>query len=145
VERVAVLSGPGSFTGLRAGAAFARGFARALGVPLVSVSTFETVSAALPEAGDVDFLLDAGRGEVHRARRRASRLTEDSAPLSRAAARADAERDGVPIRDPGEDPVLLAAALARLAESTPAGAAGLSPVYGRPSAAEEKFPEAPAR
>src|SRR5512132_2063497 len=53
LEKIAVVSGPGSFTGLRAGIAFARGLARALDVPLVSASTFRTAAAAL-EPGDAD-------------------------------------------------------------------------------------------
>jgi tRNA threonylcarbamoyl adenosine modification protein YeaZ len=149
VDRVAVLAGPGSFTGLRAGAAFARGFARALGVPLLSFPTFTAVSAALPEPSDVDFLLDAGRGDVHRARRRGTTLTEDPAPISREAALSEAATDGVPVRDLAESPVLLAPALARLAARAGVPAGGpmrpLRPLYGRPSAAEEKLPQAPAR
>lgn len=144
VERVAVLAGPGSFTGLRAGAAFARGFARALGVPLVSRSTFEAASAALALAGDADLLLDAGRGEVHRARLRAGRITEDPAPLRRAGALEEADRQRVAVRDLTQEPLVLAPALARLAAGAPAPAGGMKPVYGRPSAAEEKLPESAA-
>lgn len=39
VEGVAVLSGPGSFTGIRAGIAFGRGLARGRGVPFVLLGT----------------------------------------------------------------------------------------------------------
>jgi tRNA threonylcarbamoyl adenosine modification protein YeaZ len=146
VDRVAVLAGPGSFTGLRAGAAFARGFARALEIPLLSFPTFTAMSAALPEPADVDFLLGAGRGDVHRARRRGTTLTEDPAPLSREAARAEAAHDGVPVRDLAELPVVLAPVLAHLAARADVRAGeAMRPVYGRPSAAEEKFPETPAR
>src|SRR5712692_1541113 len=114
-DRIAVLSGPGSFTGLRSGAAFARGLARALGVPLFSFPTFTVVSAAFADAGDADFLLDAGRGDVHRARRRGATLVEDPAPVPREVALEEAVRDGVPARDLKDETVLLAPALARLA------------------------------
>ncbi|MGA7989922.1 MAG: tRNA (adenosine(37)-N6)-threonylcarbamoyltransferase complex dimerization subunit type 1 TsaB, partial [Thermoanaerobaculia bacterium] len=80
LDRVAVLSGPGSFTGLRAGIAFARGLARACGIPLVLVPTFRAASAALPEPADAVFVLGAGRGDVHAARRTAGRLSEEPAP-----------------------------------------------------------------
>jgi tRNA threonylcarbamoyladenosine biosynthesis protein TsaB len=68
VERLAVGTGPGTFTGLRIGIATARALAQARGIPLVGVSTLralaEGVHEALPEAGCVVALLDARRGEA---------------------------------------------------------------------------------
>ena len=40
VTKVLVLTGPGAFTGLRMGVAFAMGLARGLGVPLVAIPTW---------------------------------------------------------------------------------------------------------
>ncbi len=135
VDRVAVLSGPGSFTGLRAGAAFARGLARGLGVPLVAVRTFAAASEAAP-GGDATFLLDAGRGEVHRARRRAGALVEDAVPLPREAALRDAK--GSVVVEISTSGARLALALGRLAARDDPAIAALAPAYGRRSAAEEK-------
>lgn len=45
VQRIGVVTGPGSFTGIRVGVAFARGLALALNVPCIGVTTLE---AALP-------------------------------------------------------------------------------------------------
>lgn len=45
IDRIAVVSGPGSFTGIRVGIAFARGLALATGRPAIGVTTLE---AALP-------------------------------------------------------------------------------------------------
>lgn len=65
---VAVSQGPGSFTGLRAGIATAKGLAFSLGVPLFGIPTLEALAAnAPPDAGPVCAVLNARRGEVFRA------------------------------------------------------------------------------
>jgi tRNA threonylcarbamoyl adenosine modification protein YeaZ len=135
--RIAVVSGPGSFTGLRAGTAFARGLARALEVPLVLVPTFEAASAALPVPARADLILEAGRGEVHRARRRDGRLAVDAAPVGRERAVAEAAADGATLLDLGVGAVALAPAAAWIAREAISGP-DAELVYGRVSAAEEK-------
>jgi tRNA threonylcarbamoyladenosine biosynthesis protein TsaB len=138
LERIAVLSGPGSFTGLRAGIAFTRGLARALEVPHVARSTFQAASAALSSPADVVFLLDAGRGEAHRAVRRSGALEENERPVPHARALEEAAALGLPVRDLGAEPLPLASALARLARDAREDEV-VSARYGRPSAAEEKL------
>lgn len=67
VRRVAVGTGPGSYTGLRIGVATARALAQAHGVQLVGVSTLRTLAEAAAErAGRAARLavLDARRGEA---------------------------------------------------------------------------------
>ena len=66
LDALAVASGPGSFTGLRIGVAFAKGLATASGLPLVGVRTPEILAAALPPCPGhaLLVLLDAGRGRV---------------------------------------------------------------------------------
>lgn len=65
VTRIGVGVGPGSFTGLRAGVAVARGLALATGAELVAVSTLEALAARVAgREGVVLAVVDARRGEV---------------------------------------------------------------------------------
>jgi tRNA threonylcarbamoyladenosine biosynthesis protein TsaB len=50
LDAVAVVVGPGGFTGLRAAIALAEGIALGRGVPVVGVTTGEALAAALPDA-----------------------------------------------------------------------------------------------
>jgi tRNA threonylcarbamoyladenosine biosynthesis protein TsaB len=64
---VVVVSGPGSFTGVRVGLSAAKGFVEAGGVPLIALSRLALVAAAATAGGDgpVFAVLDAGRGEFY--------------------------------------------------------------------------------
>lgn len=65
LERVAVGTGPGSFTGLRVGIALGEGIALGVGVPLVGVGSLEALARALPDGERARVaVLDAGRGEL---------------------------------------------------------------------------------
>jgi len=61
LTRLAVGTGPGSFTGLRLGLAAARGLAFALDLPAAGISTLDALAAGAPGAVPV---IDAGRREV---------------------------------------------------------------------------------
>lgn len=63
ITRVAVATGPGSFTGLRVGVSFGLGLAVGLGVPIVPLPTLR-IQLARSE-GDVTAVAEAGRGRVY--------------------------------------------------------------------------------
>jgi len=63
LDRVAVTVGPGSFTGLRVGIAFAKGLSLALGKPAVGIGTLEALAAEAP--GLVFPAIDARRGQLY--------------------------------------------------------------------------------
>ena len=71
VDAFACTCGPGSFTGLRIGAATAKGLAFATGKPLVPVPTLDALAYAVASVAEhgalVAPLLDARRGEVYAA------------------------------------------------------------------------------
>jgi tRNA threonylcarbamoyl adenosine modification protein YeaZ len=66
LTRIAVTTGPGSFTGLRIGLSAARGLGLALGIPVVGVPSLLAYSLAGPEDDFFVVLMDARRGEVYR-------------------------------------------------------------------------------
>jgi tRNA threonylcarbamoyladenosine biosynthesis protein TsaB len=65
LNRIAVVVGPGSFTGVRVGVAFARGLSLALEIPAVGVTSLEAIDG-LPPQGYVLGLLPAKRRPPHR-------------------------------------------------------------------------------
>ena len=67
VDGFAVVSGPGSFTGLRVGLAAIKALAEVLQKPIAAVSLLEAVVRASGTQGDVVAALDASRGEVYMA------------------------------------------------------------------------------
>jgi len=71
LEAIAAGTGPGPYTGLRAGLVTARVLASALGIPVMGVCTLDVIArAAAPAAAGRDFIVaaDARRKEVYWAR-----------------------------------------------------------------------------
>ncbi len=60
----AVVSGPGSFTGLRVGLAAIKALAEILQKPIAAISLLELIAAASRARGQVVAALDGGRGEL---------------------------------------------------------------------------------
>jgi tRNA A37 threonylcarbamoyladenosine modification protein TsaB len=131
---VVVVTGPGTYTGVRAGMAAALGVAEALGLPLHGVGALEvTASDPMPElGGDSWVAADAGRGALYVAR------TSDAGNPKRVMAAAF-DAGGLPVSStenlPIEgllavDPVRALAASVALALSRPAlDPEGLTALY----------------
>lgn len=62
IDRIAVCRGPGSFTGLRVGLAFALGFALPHGTPVLGLSSPHIAASTVP--GRVAVRIDVRRGEL---------------------------------------------------------------------------------
>jgi tRNA threonylcarbamoyladenosine biosynthesis protein TsaB len=63
---IAVVHGPGSFTGVRVGLSAAKGLCEALHLPLIAISRLAVLAQlADPSGGRVFCLFDAGRGEFY--------------------------------------------------------------------------------
>jgi len=64
IDYVAVITGPGSFTGLRVGVTAAKVFAYTTGAKVVALDTFQTIAAAMSHPDTISIGVDAQRGEV---------------------------------------------------------------------------------
>jgi tRNA threonylcarbamoyladenosine biosynthesis protein TsaB len=69
IDRIAVGIGPGTFTGLRIGVSAGRALSRARGIPLVGISTLQSIAvngdrSDGPELDAILAVIDARRGEV---------------------------------------------------------------------------------
>lgn len=60
IDAIGVVVGPGSFTGIRLGIAYAKGLAMGLNIPVVGISAFDLYLAATPDAF---VAIDSGRGD----------------------------------------------------------------------------------
>jgi tRNA threonylcarbamoyladenosine biosynthesis protein TsaB len=65
LDRIAVTLGPGSFTGLRVGLAFAKGLGAALSIPVVGVGALEALAMTAPALADTLAMIDARRDQVY--------------------------------------------------------------------------------
>lgn len=60
LDAIGVVVGPGSFTGIRLGIAYAKGLSLGLNIPIVSINAFELYLAETPDAF---VAIDSGRGD----------------------------------------------------------------------------------
>ena len=148
LDRIGVTVGPGSFTGLRVGLAFAKGFALALDIPCVGIGALEALAASHPDDGVTAAVVDAGRGQIYlqlfdtgaaRGPPEVAALEDAPERIRRLAAGAPLTLMGSAValaeQMPGVRFVRLTApdpvAVARLAAAAPASAAPPRPLYLR--------------
>ncbi|MDO4423290.1 MAG: tRNA (adenosine(37)-N6)-threonylcarbamoyltransferase complex dimerization subunit type 1 TsaB [Pseudomonadota bacterium] len=60
ISAIGIVVGPGSFTGIRLGIAYAKGLGLGLNIPVVGISVFDLYLAATPDAF---VAIDSGRGD----------------------------------------------------------------------------------
>jgi tRNA threonylcarbamoyladenosine biosynthesis protein TsaB len=65
LDRVGVTVGPGSFTGLRVGLAFAKGLGAALDRPVVGIGALEALAASVSGPGVTVAVIDARREQIY--------------------------------------------------------------------------------
>ena len=65
LNAIAVVNGPGSFTGVRVGVSAAKGLCEALGIPVVAISRLAVLAESAGTGERVTAALDAGRGEFY--------------------------------------------------------------------------------
>jgi tRNA threonylcarbamoyladenosine biosynthesis protein TsaB len=140
LEAVVVVTGPGSYTGLRAGIAVGLGVAHTLGLPLHGVSSLEVVARSAPD-GETEMLalVEAGRGGAYAGRflRRAG-ILEMRGEARRVSLASVALGEPLPVTldtldlpgvRPGDPVRALAAAIPAALARPPLALAGLAATY----------------
>jgi tRNA threonylcarbamoyladenosine biosynthesis protein TsaB len=85
LQGLVVVTGPGSFTGLRVGLTAVKGLAEVLSVPIATVTALEVLLAAPNQQNETMAVIDAGRGEVYARLKRAEFCEEVLLAISEAA------------------------------------------------------------
>lgn len=121
LDRIAATVGPGSFTGLRVGVAFAKGLASALAIPAVGVGALEALAASAP--GLTAAVIDARRDQIYLQIFEAGEAltAPDVLPIAAAVARLAKLARGRPLSLVGSGAPLLADATPNARVLTPEG------------------------
>ncbi len=101
IDRIGVTVGPGSFTGLRVGLAFAQGLGASLDRPVIGLSTLDGLAISIRPNGLVAAVIDARRGQVY------IRLYRDARPITEAQALSLEAATDLILEQAGDQPALL--------------------------------------
>lgn len=116
LEAVVAVTGPGSYTGVRAGMAAALGLAQPRELPLHGITSLEVVAAGAGLRGETWVAADAGRGAVYAARCRMEGGTPSCEPPRRITVAAlAAEANGARVVSADELPLVALSAVDRVA------------------------------
>jgi len=128
-ERIAVTTGPGSFTGLRIGLSAARGLGLALDIPVIGIPSLLALSLSRP--GPSDVIVDARRGEAYRQSFSAPGVPDGEPEL------VDLQQSlQTASREHTDDPMINIAAMARFATAADPARFPPDPAYIRPADAK---------
>lgn len=100
IERIVVTVGPGSFTGVRVGLAFALGFGTGWGAPVLGVTTLEGLARTF--AAPCVAAIDARHGALYAGHFGTDGAMRGAAKMDAGEAAALANREGVPLIGPQE-------------------------------------------
>jgi tRNA threonylcarbamoyladenosine biosynthesis protein TsaB len=137
IERIALVIGPGSFTGLRIGLAYAKGLYAALGAEMVTMASLELLAVpVLAQSDAVCAMIDARKSEVYaaiyRRGRSGTRLTTVIEPHAVAPSKLLTSLDGRPMVFVGSGAVRFRAVIEKALGDT----AGFAEArYNQPSTA----------
>ena len=131
LSAIGIVVGPGSFTGIRLGIAYAKGVAIGLNIPVVPINAFELYLAATPDAF---VAIESGRGDFFVA-------AKNFAPCTMEIDELETKQMEWP-QTVGHKPFDLQLATGIVQNKLAAGnTESVIPMYLRPSYAEEKHPE----
>lgn len=131
LDRIGVTVGPGSFTGLRVGLAFALGLGAALDRPVLGLSTVDGLAASVAADGRVAAAVDARRGQVYLRTYVDGVPDREPAPMDLEAARALLVDTGGSWRVVGSGAALIAPEGAEIIDLPAADLAALARLAGQ--------------
>ena len=126
IDRVAVTTGPGTFTGVRIGLSFARGLGLARGIPVIGIDSLSAIAANETSSSPLLVVADARHGEVYAASFDPARQLIDGPRITTAAEAAATLPKGA---------VLIGTAARAVMEASGRGDASLSSAGNVPIAA----------
>lgn len=129
LDRIAVTTGPGSFTGLRIGLSAARGLGLALDIAVIGVPSLLALSLSRP--GPSEMIVDARRGQAYRQSFSAPGVADGDPELVDLQASLQAAS-----REHPDDPMIDIAAMARFAAGADPARFPPDPAYIRPADAK---------